>query len=119
MKPNGGGEPTGDMAGAISQAFGSFDTFKTQFNDAGAKRFGSGWAWLVYQNGKLAVTSHRQPGQPVHGRRLSDHGQRRLGARLLSEVPEPPPRLPRRLVERGQLGRDQQALPAGQERLVA
>src|SRR6185437_5425243 len=57
MKPSGGGEPTGDLASAISQTFGSFDTFKTQFNDAGAKRFGSGWAWLVYQNGQLAVTS--------------------------------------------------------------
>ena len=58
MKPNGGGQPTGALAEAITQAFGSFDTFKTQFNDAGAKRFGSGWAWLVLnQSGQLQVTS--------------------------------------------------------------
>src|SRR6266487_725819 len=47
MTPNGGGEPTGNLASAIQQAFGSFDAFKTAFNDAGTKRFGSGWAWLV------------------------------------------------------------------------
>jgi Fe-Mn family superoxide dismutase len=58
MKPNGGGQPTGALAEAITQAFGSFDTFKTQFNDAGAKRFGSGWARLVLnQSGQLHVTS--------------------------------------------------------------
>ena len=57
MKPNGGGEPTGDLAEAINQAFGSFDDFKAQFKDAGVKRFGSGWTWLVFQNGQLAVTS--------------------------------------------------------------
>src|ERR1019366_8377763 len=47
MKPNGGGEPTGAIAQAINSAFGNFEDFKTQFNDAGVKRFGSGWAWLV------------------------------------------------------------------------
>ncbi|MEP0886257.1 superoxide dismutase, partial [Trichocoleus sp. ST-U3] len=47
MSPNGGGEPTGAIATAIKANFGSFDEFKKQFNDAGAKRFGSGWAWLV------------------------------------------------------------------------
>ncbi|HEV8194678.1 MAG TPA: superoxide dismutase [Ktedonobacterales bacterium] len=58
MKPGGGGEPAGELASAINQAFGSFDNFKAQFNDAGVKRFGSGWAWLVLgQNGQLQVTS--------------------------------------------------------------
>ena len=58
MKPNGGGEPTGDLASAIQQAFGSFDAFKAAFNDAGTKRFGSGWAWLVLDSsGKLQVIS--------------------------------------------------------------
>src|SRR5437868_2490209 len=47
MGPNGGGEPTGAIASAINEAFGSFEAFKQQFNDAGGKRFGSGCAWLV------------------------------------------------------------------------
>jgi len=66
MKRNGGGEPTGDLANAIQQAFGSFDAFKTAFNDAGAKRFGSGWAWLVLdQNGKLQVISTANQDSPL------------------------------------------------------
>lgn len=66
MKPNGGGEPTGELASAIRQAFGSFDAFKTQFNDAGAKRFGSGWAWLVLdQSGDLAVISTANQDSPL------------------------------------------------------
>jgi Fe-Mn family superoxide dismutase len=66
MKPNGGGEPTGDIASAISSAFGSFDQFKAAFNDAGAKRFGSGWAWLVIgTDGKLAVTSTANQDSPL------------------------------------------------------
>jgi len=66
MKPNGGGEPTGDLANAISSAFGSFDQFKAAFNDAGAKRFGSGWAWLVIgPDGKLAVTSTANQDSPL------------------------------------------------------
>ena len=66
MKPNGGGEPTGDLASAISATFGSFDQFKAAFNDAGAKRFGSGWAWLVIgSDGKLAVTSTANQDSPL------------------------------------------------------
>jgi len=66
MKPNGGGEPTGELASAIQQAFGSFDAFKTQLNDAGVKRFGSGWTWLVIdQNGKLAVISTANQDSPL------------------------------------------------------
>jgi len=66
MKPNGGGEPTGALANAIQQAFGSFDQFKAAFNDAGAKRFGSGWVWLVLdQNGKLQVTSTANQDSPL------------------------------------------------------
>ncbi len=58
MKPNGGGEPTGDLATAINAKFGSFEDFKNTFNDAGVKRFGSGWAWLVLdQGGTLQVIS--------------------------------------------------------------
>ena len=66
MTPNGGGAPTGELADAINAAFGSFDNFKTAFNDAGVKRFGSGWAWLVLgQDGKLAVTSTANQDSPL------------------------------------------------------
>ncbi len=66
MGPNNGGEPTGPIADAIKQAFGDFETFKTQFNDAGAKRFGSGWAWLVSgPDGKLQITSTANQDNPM------------------------------------------------------
>lgn len=66
MGPNGGGEPTGEIAAAISRDFGSFDALKQQFNDAGAKRFGSGWAWLVRTaQGKLAVVSTANQDNPL------------------------------------------------------
>ena len=58
MSPNGGGEPTGDLADAINTAYGSFDNFKTEFSNAAATRFGSGWAWLcVHSGGKVEVCS--------------------------------------------------------------
>ena len=66
IKPNGGGQPTGELASAIDQAFGSFDAFKTAFNDAGVKRFGSGWTWLVLdKSGKLQVTSTANQDSPL------------------------------------------------------
>jgi Fe-Mn family superoxide dismutase len=66
MSPNGGGEPAGAIATAIKANFGSFDKFKKQFNDAGSKRFGSGWAWLVRtQDGKLTVTSTQNQDSPL------------------------------------------------------
>src|SRR5690606_18268016 len=57
MSPNGGGEPSGELAEAINKAFGSFEAFKEEFSKAASTRFGSGWAWLVKKDGKLAVTS--------------------------------------------------------------
>jgi Fe-Mn family superoxide dismutase len=66
MSPNGGGEPTGPVAGAIRATFGSFDAFKKTFNEAGTKRFGSGWAWLVMTpDGKLEVTSTGNQDSPL------------------------------------------------------
>jgi superoxide dismutase, Fe-Mn family len=66
MKPNGGGEPTGALASAIQQTFGSFDQFKAALNDAGVKRFGSGWTWLVLdQSGKLSVISTGNQDSPL------------------------------------------------------
>jgi Fe-Mn family superoxide dismutase len=55
MKSKGGGEPTGKIADAIRNTIGGFDTFKQQFNDAGAKQFGSGWVWLAEGNGKIQI----------------------------------------------------------------
>lgn len=57
LSPNGGGEPSGDLASAINSKFGSFEKFKEEFAAAGAGRFGSGWAWLVVNNGELEITS--------------------------------------------------------------
>jgi Fe-Mn family superoxide dismutase len=66
MTPGGAKEPTGDLASAINQTFGSFDAFKTQFNDAGTKRFGSGWAWLVVaQGGALQALSTANQDSPL------------------------------------------------------
>jgi Fe-Mn family superoxide dismutase len=66
MKPNGGGQPSGNLASAIQQAFGSLDQLKTAFNDAGAKRFGSGWTWLVLdKSGNLQVTSTANQDSPL------------------------------------------------------
>ncbi len=66
MGPNGGGAPSGELADAISQAFGSFDALKEAINTAGAGRFGSGWAWLVVDStGSLAVTSTPNQDNPL------------------------------------------------------
>ena len=65
MKKGGGGEPSGDLAGAISSAFGSFADFKTKFAAAGTGRFGSGWAWLLVRDGKLAIESTANQDNPV------------------------------------------------------
>lgn len=66
MSPNGGGEPTGALADAINNKFGSFDKFKEEFANAAATRFGSGWAWLnVTQNGEIEVTSTPNQDSPL------------------------------------------------------
>jgi len=65
MGPGKGGEPTGRVADAIKSAFGSFDTLKTQLNDAGVKRFGSGWAWLIDSGGKLVIESTANQDSPL------------------------------------------------------
>jgi len=66
MSPNGGGEPNGDVANAINDAFGSFENFKAEFSKAAATRFGSGWAWLcVAKGGKLEVCSTPNQDNPL------------------------------------------------------
>jgi Fe-Mn family superoxide dismutase len=65
MSPNGGGEPSGALADAIDDAFGSVANLKQQVNDAGVKRFGSGWTWLVWDGTGLAVKSTPNQDSPV------------------------------------------------------
>ncbi|HDR4420414.1 TPA: superoxide dismutase [Mn] [Bacillus cereus] len=65
LSPNGGGQPVGELAAAIEAKFGSFDAFKEEFAKAGATRFGSGWAWLVVNNGELEVTSTPNQDSPL------------------------------------------------------
>lgn len=65
MKPGGGGEPSGALRDAINSSFGDFATFKTKFTEAGMKRFGSGWAWLVKDGGKLAIGSTPNQDNPL------------------------------------------------------
>src|SRR5246127_697185 len=57
MKPKGGGQPSGDVAQQIAKAFGDYGAFATKFKEAAVAQFGSGWAWLVLDNGKLAITT--------------------------------------------------------------
>jgi superoxide dismutase, Fe-Mn family len=65
MKKGGGGEPKGELAEAIKNAFGSFNDFKTKFNQAATTRFGSGWAWLLFKDGKLTIDSSANQDNPV------------------------------------------------------
>ena len=110
MSPDGGGEPDGDLASAINDKFGDFDSFKEEFKNAGVNQFGSGWAWLIHDGSGLAVVSTAEPELADLRRSDADHRLRRLGARLLPEVPEQAPGLHRRLVERRQLGEGGRAL---------
>lgn len=66
MGPNGGGKPSGELASAIDEAFGSFEAFKDAFANAAATQFGSGWAWLLVDgNGKLQVSSTANQDNPL------------------------------------------------------
>jgi Fe-Mn family superoxide dismutase len=65
LGPNAGGEPTGKLADAIKSTFGSFEEFKEKFANAGATRFGSGWAWLIVKDGKLEISSTPNQDNPL------------------------------------------------------
>jgi Fe-Mn family superoxide dismutase len=65
LSPNGGGKPDGKLAKAIDDSFGSFEQMKEKFNAAGASRFGSGWAWLAVDNGKLSICSTPNQDNPL------------------------------------------------------
>ena len=110
LSPDGGGEPDGELADAINSAFGSFDDFKAKFKDAGVNQFGSGWAWLVYDGSGLAVTSTPNQDNPISAGQSAAAGRRRVGARVLPQVPEQAPGLPGRVLERRQLGQGRRAV---------
>ena len=65
LGPGGGGEPSGGLGDAIAAEFGSFDSLKQQMIDAGVNRFGSGWSWLVVDDGRLKVTSTANQDSPI------------------------------------------------------
>ena len=65
MQPRGGGDPSGELEAAINDAFGDPDQLKAEINDAGVKRFGSGWTWLVVDGGELAVISTPNQDSPL------------------------------------------------------
>lgn len=66
MSPQGGGKPEGELAAALTSAFGDFESFKTRFNDAGGKRFGSGWVWVVMnKEGRLDIVSTPNQDSPL------------------------------------------------------
>jgi Fe-Mn family superoxide dismutase len=71
LAPNAGGAPTGALAEAITSAFGSFDNLKTEIEKAGMGRFGSGWAWLVVNKGKLEVCSTANQDSPLMGKAIA------------------------------------------------
>ncbi len=75
LSPNGGGEPTGALAAKINETFGSFEAFKSEFSNAAATRFGSGWAWLCAKSdGSLIVTSTANQDSPEMGREFGGCG---------------------------------------------
>ncbi|HVR34527.1 MAG TPA: superoxide dismutase [Methylomirabilota bacterium] len=71
MAPNAGGEPSGALADAIKTAFGSVNDFKQKFEAAGVGRFGSGWAWLIVNNGKLEIVSTANQDSPLMGKAIA------------------------------------------------
>ncbi len=71
LTPNGAGKPSGALADAINQAFGSFEEFKEKFAAAGVGRFGSGWAWLVVNGGKLEIGSTANQDNPIMGKAVA------------------------------------------------
>jgi Fe-Mn family superoxide dismutase len=99
MKKDGGGEPKGELAGAIDKRFGSFSAFKESLTKAAVGQFGSGWTWLTLEGKALKLEPSGNQETPWSaGRPVLLGGC--LGARLLLQIPEPPRRLRGRMVQR-------------------
>ena len=111
MSPDGGGEPSGDARRARSTpTFGSFADFQAKLKETGVNQFGSGWSWLIHDGSGLAIVGSANQDNPI-----SDGKTPLLGVDVWEhayylQVPEPPPRLHRRVVERRRLGRGRRAL---------
>ncbi len=117
MAPLNGGKPEGEVLAAIDKDLGGLEKFQNDFNAAGGRQFGSGWVFVhCHQGGQARDRDPPEPGQSDHGRQARLDGQRRLGARLLSQLPEPPRRLPEGVVEHGELEKDRRALRRGEGR---
>ena len=87
----GAAAPAGELSGAIDKSFGSFAAFQDKFNAAAMSVFGSGWAWLTWERAAgLAIETSPNQDSPLSGGPHAAAGHRRLGARLLPQVPEPP-----------------------------
>ena len=105
MSPDGGGAPSGDLAKAIDDTFESVDALKAAVSDGGVKRFGSGWTLARVGRHRPLRLLDAEPGLTDSAGRHPAARDRRVGARLLPQVPEQAPGLSRSLVERRQLGR--------------
>ena len=110
MGPGKGGAPTGALGDAIKSTFGDFDTFKKQLNDAGVKRFGSGWAWLIDAGGKLVIESTANQDSPLMEGKKPILGVDVWEHAYYLKYQNRRPDYLARLVERRQLGRRRQAV---------
>ena len=98
MKPNGGGDKLpGALEKKVTEDLGGLAKMKEDFVAAGVGQFGSGWAWLAVQNGKIVIMKTAERREPARARRVADPGLRRVGALLLHRLPQSPPRLPESL----------------------
>ena len=112
MSPDGGGEPDGALGDAINSAFGSFADFQASSRTPASTSSAPAGRGSCTTAPGLAVVGTPNQDNPISARPDAAARRRRLGARLLPEVPEPPPRLHRRVVERRQLGQGRRALSA-------
>ena len=113
MSPDGGGEPSGELADAINDKFGSFDAFKEEFKNAGVGQLRLRLGLARPRRLRARGDQHPEPGHAGLRRPDAAARRRRLGARLLPQVPEQAPRLPGRVLERRQLGRGREPLRRG------